>query len=186
MDEAVFNFFFGFAHQSVFTDWVITLVAEYLAYVAIVIAIFIISLASSWRIRMKMFLFTSLTVLISRWIIAEPIRDFVFRPRPPLRLGIISLFHESAPAFPSGHASVFFALAFTMFFFNKKWGYWFLIFAIVNSFARVAAGVHWPSDILGGVAVGAIAFFVVKALIGQTERQSAGHIATPAEVSEVK
>jgi len=172
MDEVVFQALYGFAYQSGFTNWLITLVAEYLAYVAIIVAIFIISFNSSWRVRMEMFFFTSLTVLISRWIITEPLRYFILRPRPPLALGVTSLFHESAPAFPSGHASVFFALAFAMFFFNKKWGYWFLAFAIFNGLARVAAGVHWPSDILGGAIVGLIAFFVVKILLEKTEHRN--------------
>ncbi len=186
MDEVVFQAVYGLAHQSNFIDWAITLVAEHLAYVAIIVAIFIVSFEPSWRARMKMFFFVSLTVLVSRWIIAEPIRSFIFRPRPPLVLGIVSLFHESAPAFPSGHASVFFALAFTMFLFNKKLGYWFLTFAILNGVARIAAGVHWPSDILGGAVVSAIAFFVVKALIEQTERVALTHSVASETASEAK
>ncbi|MBI2465968.1 MAG: phosphatase PAP2 family protein, partial [Candidatus Sungbacteria bacterium] len=44
---------------------------------------------------------------------------------------------------------------------QKKMGFFLLVSAALIGAARVAAGVHWPSDILAGWAVGAGVSFVI-------------------------
>lgn len=62
--------------------------------------------------------------------------------------------HDAANSFPSGHAAFFFAMAMVVYLFNKKLGYLFFAGAFLISVARIYVGVHYPLDILGGVAVG--------------------------------
>ena len=45
---------------------------------------------------------------------------------------------------------------------DKKRGWIYLAGAALIGLARVAAGVHWPSDILAGAIVGLISFLVVE------------------------
>jgi len=68
-------------------------------------------------------------------------------------------------SFPSWHVSVLFALALTVRFHHKKTGDVLIFLALVNGLARVAAGVHWPFDILGGIAVGIVSALMAHAIV---------------------
>jgi membrane-associated phospholipid phosphatase len=54
------------------------------------------------------------------------------------------------------------ALAVSIFFSHKKMGYVFIALAFVIGFARIAGGVHFPVDILGGFILGALVAYLVK------------------------
>lgn len=77
------------------------------------------------------------------------------RPRPFV-LGDVQLIvsHAASPAYPSTHASIFFALSTIVFLYNKKAGVWFLLASTVMSLARVFCGFHWFSDVLAGMGIG--------------------------------
>lgn len=62
-------------------------------------------------------------------------------------------------SFPSGHAIFLFSLATSVWFENKKAGAILFGIAALVGVGRVAAGVHWPTDIIGGAALG-IAFSI--------------------------
>lgn len=96
----------------------------------------------------------------------EIIRFFYERQRPFLVLGFQPLAdHIQSGSFPSGHAAFFFALALTVFYFNKLWGWRFLAMAMVISLARIFVGVHWPSDILAGAIIGLGSAFLIKQIL---------------------
>lgn len=84
-------------------------------------------------------------------------------PRPFLS-GVTPLFvHGGYNSFPSGHATFFASLALAMFFYHKKRGWWFLISAVVIGASRVIAGVHYPTDIVAGYAIGILSsYFIIK------------------------
>ncbi len=65
-------------------------------------------------------------------------------------------------SFPSSHAAVAFALAFTLWFHDKKVGVIFVILAALVAWARVAANVHWPIDVLVGAAIGTIVAVILE------------------------
>ena len=46
----------------------------------------------------------------------------------------------------------------------RKLSYAMFSIAIVVSFFRVATGIHWPTDILGGLVVGLLSAWVIKLL----------------------
>jgi undecaprenyl-diphosphatase len=62
-------------------------------------------------------------------------------------------------SFPSGHSTFAFALAFSIFWYDKKSGIIFIILAILVALGRVLVGVHYPLDILFGALLG---FLVVR------------------------
>ena len=82
------------------------------------------------------------------WLIKTAIQ----RPRPFLEISLIPT--ETGYSFPSGHASfAFFSLIFIWKLFPKfKW-IW-LIIVILISLTRVYAGVHYLSDVIGGMLIG--------------------------------
>jgi undecaprenyl-diphosphatase len=72
------------------------------------------------------------------------------RPRPFVELGFEPLFrHAQDSSFPSDHTLLGVALVGPMLWRSPKQGVWLLVWALLIGFARVAAGVHYPSDIIG-------------------------------------
>ncbi|MDP3793334.1 MAG: phosphatase PAP2 family protein, partial [Candidatus Uhrbacteria bacterium] len=65
-------------------------------------------------------------------------------------------------AFPSSHASVAFAIAGALAYGNPTLGIIGFIMAFFIAFGRVASGVHYPSDVFGGLIVGLISFGIVR------------------------
>lgn len=65
--------------------------------------------------------------------------------------------HSADPGFPSDHATAAFAIAVAILLRKQGWGVAALVAATVLSIGRVALGVHYPSDVLGGAALGSAA-----------------------------
>ncbi|TSC83141.1 MAG: Bacitracin transport permease protein BCRC [Parcubacteria group bacterium Gr01-1014_19] len=167
-DLAIFNFFHSFAGQSVSMDWLILFFGKYLAYILILGAVVLLWREKSWRHRVYKFALLALAVIVSRGLIAEAIQFFFFRARPFVQLDLTPVFnHGNVASFPSGHASLFFALAFAIFLFNRKVGSLFLLGAVLMGMARVAAGVHWPLDILVGALVGVLSALMVNLVLAK-------------------
>jgi undecaprenyl-diphosphatase len=84
------------------------------------------------------------------------------RPRPFLELGFTPLFpHADDSSFPSDHALVGIALVAPLLWRALVPGSALVAWALVVGLARVAAGVHYPSDILGS----AVLALVLDALV---------------------
>lgn len=105
---------------------------------------------------------------VARFGVVEFIRAFYNRPRPFEVLSDLHLLvsHDSGGSFPSGHAAFFFAIAAVVSRYYPKTSIIFFLAALNLSLARVQAGLHWPSDILGGaiigIAVGLLTHWLVK------------------------
>ncbi|MBU2613502.1 phosphatase PAP2 family protein [Patescibacteria group bacterium] len=67
-------------------------------------------------------------------------------------------------SFPSGHTGVSFAIASALFAIDRRLGLAALFIALFVALGRVAVGVHFPSDIIGGVAVGIGSYAAVRHL----------------------
>jgi undecaprenyl-diphosphatase len=70
--------------------------------------------------------------------------------------GVHQFTHHAADAgFPSDHATASFAIATAIVLRNRRWGIVALVLATLLALTRVAIGVHYPSDVLAGAALGA-------------------------------
>jgi undecaprenyl-diphosphatase len=90
---------------------------------------------------------------------AHFIAQAVNRPRPfvadPSAVHVFTQ-HAADPGFPSDHATAAFAIAVAIMLRNRRWGAFALAFAFVLAVGRVAIGVHYPSDVLAGAALGSL------------------------------
>jgi undecaprenyl-diphosphatase len=97
---------------------------------------------------------------------AKVIAELVDRARPfvaePHQVHLFTA-HAPDPGFPSDHATAAFAIAVAIFLRKRSWGWVALGFATLLAVGRVGLGVHYPSDVLAGAALGAVAALVLWA-----------------------
>jgi undecaprenyl-diphosphatase len=100
----------------------------------------------------------------------QVIAHFVWeRPRPfAEHPGAVHLFAGGSldPSFPSDHAAAAFAIAVAVLFHSVRVGMAFLAVAVLIAVSRVAEGLHYPTDVLAGATVGAIAAVLVTRVGG--------------------
>ncbi|MBB1245458.1 phosphatase PAP2 family protein [Streptomyces durbertensis] len=85
-----------------------------------------------------------------------PIRELVERPRPFVDHPDLNVLVEGKTgySFVSDHSALTMALAVGIFMVNRRWGALALALAAFQGFGRVYAGVHYPTDVVGGFALG--------------------------------
>ncbi len=162
LDDQIFFALNALAGRSHGMDSVIIFGADYLRY--ILLAAFLVW---AWRApseRKERFFVPALAAAISRYVFAALIRLFYHHPRPFVVFRIRQLVPEHGWSFPSGHAAFFFALAASIWAYDRRWGTGFFVASAVMGCARIMAGVHYPSDVLAGAVLGVITAACVVAL----------------------
>jgi undecaprenyl-diphosphatase len=121
------------------------------------------SLSGEGRIKKEQVVHALLASFIA-WTIAEILKQIFHTPRPfdINHLQIFTATLPTDPAFPSGHAATVFALAVTVWLHDKKVGVIFIAFAALVAYARVAANVHYPIDVIAGSIIGTIVAFAIE------------------------
>lgn len=159
MNNIIFFFFYNLIYQSDLFNRLVIFFAVYFIYIVIISALLFLLLYFSW----KEFILLCVSGGIA-WILAKILKILIHTPRPSdVFPQVQSLFPETGYAFPSGHTTIVSAIAFALFFTHKKVGYVFMFFAFLIGVARIAAGVHFPVDILGGFVLGAlVAYFIER------------------------
>lgn len=112
---------------------------------------------------------TMLIALIINHVMTNMVlKDLFARPRPYMVSSeIVPLIRRlSSYSFPSGHTSSSFAAALVMHrMLPKKAGIPALVFAAMIGFSRMYVGVHYPTDVLGGIAIGIISSVAACCLV---------------------
>lgn len=117
-----------------------------------------------FALKKKRIGFESLMALSFSYTLTETIKHLVSRPRPFQVLNSISLAIEppAESSFPSGHTATSFAVAIIIYLhMPKKYGVLALILASVMGFSRVYLGVHYPSDVFGGLLLGILSGLII-------------------------
>lgn len=153
-NSVAFQFIYRFAHQSMTRDVLGIFLAEYLPYFLVAAFLILVYQQDGWRRRVYLFSEGTLAIILARGVVTSIIKFFYYHPRPFDALGFVPLIPESGASFPSGHMAWFFALAVVVWCANRSWGIWFFILSLLMGVARIYVGVHWPLDILGGIAMG--------------------------------
>jgi undecaprenyl-diphosphatase len=161
LDSTLFNLLYGFTSTYKVVDPFIYFLANYFIYFLVGFFIWFILQRKNWKEKIYIVSLAIISVVISRGIFTEFFRFFFHRARPFIALGLPTL-SLNTNSFPSGHMTFLIPIALTVWNENRKLGKWFLIGTILVGFSRIAYGYHWPSDILGGIIVGAIFFYLTK------------------------
>ncbi|MBT3282762.1 phosphatase PAP2 family protein [bacterium] len=157
MNETVFNFFNNFALQNETLDSVIIFLTDKFALILVFSLIIFLFTHKHKEDNIRNIFVIFLSALFA-WVIAKAIKFFYFSPRPFEVLDTANVLFEYEPgdSFPSGHATFFSALATSFYFYHKYLAWIYIIGALLIGASRIAAGIHWPVDILVGYALGGI------------------------------
>lgn len=165
MNEAIFNFLFSLTHRSPFFDSLTVFIAQDLIWLWVAILIFIAVLS----LRRHHFTFEAMAFVliatIASWSVSEFLKMVFATKRPFMDLPVGSTllsYVNGSDAFPSSHATFLFALAVALYFYNRTLGTISLVIAVLVSLARVATGLHWPVDILGGLTLALVVTLLLR------------------------
>lgn len=128
----------------------------------IILSLFLMLFRPTRRYGAAMLLSVAIGALITNlWL-----KPWVARPRPYTNEGSVfqdiwmtlGAHTESDKSFPSGHTTAAFSAMTAIFLTgNKRISWLALLFGILMGISRIYLGVHYPSDVLGGILVGLIA-----------------------------
>jgi undecaprenyl-diphosphatase len=168
MDTSVYHALNNFA----FENKAVGDLAKFFAQYAIFLMVGLVALAWFARTRTgyllsaptRTALFAAGLATVLGLLIVQIINHIWDRPRPFV---VLHEFHKLIPhaadaSFPSDHATGAFAIVFALALFRRPAAAALaLVWAVLIGVARVMVGVHWPTDILGGLGVGAFSALVL-------------------------
>ncbi|MFD3382173.1 MULTISPECIES: phosphatase PAP2 family protein [unclassified Streptomyces] len=113
-------------------------------------------------------------------LVNVPIRGFVERPRPFVDHDGLDVLigGKSDFSFVSDHATLMMAMGVGLFVANRKFGIVGIVLGLFGGFCRVYMGVHYPTDVIGGFALGTavvlllspLAMALLTPVVGAVER----------------
>ncbi|MEO5724583.1 MAG: phosphatase PAP2 family protein [Ilumatobacteraceae bacterium] len=112
--------------------------------------------------------------------IGQLINHAVGRARPFVTLSNVHLLisHGADFGFPSDHCTAAGAIATGLLLVDRRWGAVAAVVAVLVAFARVYVGVHYPGDVLGGLALGAVVAVIGHYALVPTLRRTVDRLAT--------
>ncbi len=105
-----------------------------------------------------------MTILVSS-LLLHLVTSFIHRPRPFVEHEVRLLFYRPTDwSFPSNPATATFSFYFAVRTYQRGFSRLFLVLAAAMSISRVFCGVHYPGDVLAGIALAALSAWAVRKL----------------------
>ncbi|MDG9718744.1 phosphatase PAP2 family protein [Streptomyces sp. DH24] len=148
-------------------------VMQYVGEYGLLLAMVLLVLGCWWTVRRRGGAEAAPSVAALAWaplaagvavLVNVPIRGFVERPRPfRVHQGLEVLQPGKTDfSFVSDHATITMAMAVALFVANRKFGLVGIGLALLEGFCRVYMGVHYPTDVVGGFALGTAAALLLS------------------------
>lgn len=167
-DETLFHLINGLAGRWGAADWVVRGIAsDYL--VPVVMGLALLGLWFSAEDVRRARQWGVMTAVLSIGLVNGAIKAtnlLFYRPRPFATDEVTLLFyppHDSS--FPSNLTATAWAVAFSLFLHDRRIGLVLAAPALLVAVGRVMAGVHYPSDALGGIAYGVLSAYAAHRLL---------------------
>ncbi|MDI6882950.1 MAG: phosphatase PAP2 family protein [Patescibacteria group bacterium] len=168
MDFLVFQLINNFALKYLWLDTLAIFLTKYLPY--LLIGILILLLIKNFKKYLPMVIKGFASAIFSGLVLTQIIRWFWFHPRPFIENEVnLLLTHSPSSSFPSAHTAFFFALSTIIYFYNKRTGIFFFLGSFLIGLARIFSGLHWPSDILGGIVLGILSGWLIYKFFQKTK-----------------
>lgn len=156
LDRSVFHAVNGLAGGNQAVDWMIRFGADDhiipTVLALLVLATLLLARKHSGRETALRAIICALAATLVSTVILYGLNNLFFRPRPFTTQAVHMLFyHNTDSAFPSNAATLAFALSFGVFMYRRKQGSVMLAIASLMCLARVAAGIHYPGDVIAGM-----------------------------------
>lgn len=164
MNLQLFFLLYNLTGQNAVFDRIVFWVAEYgdscmIAITAVALILFFVH-DKDWKRRrwidwLKEVVVMGISVVVP-WGTTAILKVLIHAPRPFVTFAQVHplVTETSYSSFPSGHTTVFFALAMTTYLYHKRLGYFFFGCAVLIALSRVVSGVHYPVDIVAGTGIG--------------------------------
>ncbi|MBR1560911.1 MAG: phosphatase PAP2 family protein [Clostridia bacterium] len=117
---------------------------------------------------------SAVSMLIGLVVVNIVLKNWIARTRPYELIEGLQLMIEKQHdfSFPSGHATNSLACAWVLFRgMRKRYGVPALILALLICFSRLYVGVHYPTDVFAGIAVGIAAAECARAVVSALRRR---------------
>ena len=140
------------------TDTLLIFSAQYLPFLIVIVAILFMAKLEIllWRSAVALLFSASVIAFVTDKIL----NLIVFSPRPFVIKDVVPLFpHLADNGFPSEHVLFAMVIASVVFVYNRKLGVALGILALIVGLARVAANVHHPIDVIGGIVIAVTSTF---------------------------
>ncbi|MCU0371295.1 MAG: phosphatase PAP2 family protein [Bacteroidales bacterium] len=158
-------------HRIVALDQVLYIISYATSFISIglILGILFISVKSRSK-PLRIIFFKMLAVLIIAATVSFSIKTLTSRERPFKTYPDIEKLSEAgSSSFPSGHTLEAFAIAVSLSLLIPKRKIIFPVFiwACLVAYSRMALGVHYPTDVLGGMIIGSLLGWLVPLLTGK-------------------
>lgn len=154
-DVALFRWVNGFAGHHAALDAVMSAVASDAPLVVVVV---LLACWARWRRPWQRAAGLATVAALLALGVGQLLNLALPRPRPFVVMpATVLVAHAADPSFPSDHAILVFAVTAVLATVSRRLAAWLLAFSVVVLVARVYVGVHYPTDVLGGAALGATA-----------------------------
>lgn len=164
-DRSVFLFINGLAGKVPFFDGLFKGISnDYFGIISCCLVLIFIWFGtrdpSRRRLKQRMVITTAISIGLASFFVFIS-NQLYFRPRPFVSLppGSVHLlfYRPTDSSFPANIAAVLFSITIPVLVKDRLFGSILLAIAVLVCFGRIYIGVHYPLDILGGAALGALA-----------------------------
>ncbi len=123
----------------------------------------------------KTAIYALLSIVVCYVLTCVVLKNLVNRVRPYDAYSFLHILvaPEKDASFPSGHSSIAFSVAMIYYYSlsNHKLGIGFVVFAALIALSRLYVGVHYPSDVVAGIACGVLIAYGIKRMIMDKEKR---------------